>query len=121
MVQKTYHVVYAHSGWSVIKGGSSRASKHFKTRANAIAWGQELSRRQGSVFVVHKKDGTVDSVSKPFEAKVAATSLVRTVSRRRRTLNTESGVRRFRRDATIDDDKSEILAVNRYSPKLRNE
>jgi Uncharacterized protein conserved in bacteria (DUF2188) len=120
MTHKTYHVVYAHGGWSVRKGGSSRA-KHFKTRANAIAWGQELSRRQDSVFVIHKKDGTVDSVFRPFEMKAVDVSLLRVLSRRPRTLNTESGVRRFRKDATIDDDKSKIMAPNRYFSKLRSE
>jgi hypothetical protein len=43
----------------VKKGGAARASKHFETKTDAIYWGREVSKNQGSEFVIHKKDGTI--------------------------------------------------------------
>lgn len=61
MSQKTHHVVPGpNGGWNVVKGGSSRASKHFNSKTDAISWGREVSRNQGSEFVIHKKDGTIE-------------------------------------------------------------
>jgi hypothetical protein len=60
MSQKTHHVVPdPDGGWSVKKGGAARASKHFETKTDAISWGREVSKNQGSEFVIHKKDGTI--------------------------------------------------------------
>jgi hypothetical protein len=60
MPKKSHHVVPAPSGgWNVKKGGATRASKHFEKKEDAIAWGNEVSKKQGSEFVIHKKDGTI--------------------------------------------------------------
>ena len=63
MPSKTHHVVPAlDGGWSVTKEGALRASRHFKTKADAISWGREISKNQGSEFVIHKKDGTIEKI-----------------------------------------------------------
>jgi Uncharacterized protein conserved in bacteria (DUF2188) len=60
MGQKTHHVVPdPDGGWNVKRGGASRASRHFETKPDAVAWGRAVSRNQGSEFVIHRKDGTI--------------------------------------------------------------
>jgi hypothetical protein len=60
MAQKTHHVVPdPDGGWRVIKGSATRDSKHFETKTAAVSWGREVSKNQGSEFVIHKKDGTI--------------------------------------------------------------
>ncbi len=60
MPQTTHHVVPdPDGGWNVKKGGASRASRHFETKTGAVSWGREVSKNQGSEFVIHKKDGTI--------------------------------------------------------------
>ncbi len=62
MAKKSHHVVPdPKGGWSVKKGGATRASKHFDSKQEAINWGRDLSRKQRSEFFVHKKDGTVQT------------------------------------------------------------
>lgn len=59
--RKTQHVVPdPHGGWNVKKGGAKRASKHFETKKDAVDWGRSVSRRQGSEFYIHRKDGTIE-------------------------------------------------------------
>ena len=59
--RETHHVVRdLRGGWSVVRGGSERASKHFDTKAAAIQWGQQVSRKQGTEFFVHRSDGSVE-------------------------------------------------------------
>ncbi len=60
MPAKSHHVVpNPDGGWNVKRGGGKRASRHFDTKQAAVSWGQEVSRSQGSEFVVHKRDGTI--------------------------------------------------------------
>jgi uncharacterized protein YdaT len=57
---KTHHVVPAsQGGWNVKKGGSSRASVHTETKKEAVDLGREISRHQGTEFVIHGKDGVI--------------------------------------------------------------
>jgi len=61
MSRDAHHVVPAPTGgWSVRKGGTSRASKHFATKTAAASWARRLSRDLGSDLVIHKKDGTIE-------------------------------------------------------------
>jgi hypothetical protein len=55
---KTYAVLsHAHGGWKVYEG-ADRASSVHRTRAEAVAAGKELARRQApSQLLVYKKDG----------------------------------------------------------------
>jgi hypothetical protein len=60
MAKKTHHVVpNPGGGWNVKKGGADRASKHFEKKQDAVDWGRDVSRKQGSEFVIHRKDGTI--------------------------------------------------------------
>ncbi len=57
---KTHHVVPdPKGGWNVKKGGAQRASKHFDTKQDAVKWGRFVSIKQGTRFVIHRKDGTI--------------------------------------------------------------
>jgi hypothetical protein len=61
MQKKSHHVVPApEGGWSVKKGGATKASKHFDTKIAAERWGRQVSIRQRSEFVVHRRDGTIE-------------------------------------------------------------
>lgn len=60
--RKTTHVVSNKSGgWDVKKGGAQKASKRFDTKLDAINYGRKLSRKAGSEFIVHGKDGKIQS------------------------------------------------------------
>jgi len=59
---KTQHVVpNPKGGWSVKKGGASKATKTFDTQKKAISYAREVSKNQGSELYVHKRDGTIRS------------------------------------------------------------
>jgi hypothetical protein len=60
MAKKSHHVVPdPEGGWSVKRGGSTRASKRFDTQGEAVSWARAVSRNQRSELVIHKRDGTV--------------------------------------------------------------
>jgi uncharacterized protein YdaT len=62
MAKKSHHVVPTPSGgWNVKKGGATRASRHFDNKQDAIQWGKQVSKNQKTDFVVHRKDGTIQS------------------------------------------------------------
>lgn len=56
----TRHVVpNKGKGWSSKKGGSKRASKNFETKKEAEKWSREMSKKEKSELVIHKKDGSI--------------------------------------------------------------
>jgi hypothetical protein len=56
--QQTHHVMRdPRGGWSVVRGGSDRASRHFETKGAAIEWGRQVSQNQGTQFVIHRENG----------------------------------------------------------------
>lgn len=56
----TYHVVpNPHGGWDVKRGGAARASSHHETKADADVRARELSRKQGTEFRIHNRDGRI--------------------------------------------------------------
>ncbi|MBQ3830978.1 MAG: DUF2188 domain-containing protein [Spirochaetales bacterium] len=58
----SHHVVPAsNGGWNVKKSGASRASAHTTTKAEAIAKGREISRKQGTELIIHNQDGKISS------------------------------------------------------------
>ena len=60
MPRKSHHLVpNPDGGWNIIKGGGQRASKHFDTKNEAEGWGRNVSRNQGTEFVIHNKDGKI--------------------------------------------------------------
>ncbi len=60
MAKKTQHIVKNPSGgWSVKKGGSSKATKVYDTQSEAIKRGREIAKNQNAEFYVHGKDGRI--------------------------------------------------------------
>lgn len=56
----SHHVVpNPAGGWDVKRSGAEKASRHFDTKDRAVDAGREISRNQGTEFVVHRKDGTI--------------------------------------------------------------
>ena len=46
-------------GWDVKRSGTTRASRHFDTKAEAVDAGREIGRNQRTEFVIHRQDGTI--------------------------------------------------------------
>ncbi len=62
MPKNSVHVVRnPNGGWAVKKANSTRASKNFDTKADAIVWGKKISKSDSAEFVVHGRDGTIRS------------------------------------------------------------
>lgn len=60
MSRKTHHVVPSpNGGWNVKKGGADRASIHTNTKQQAIDAGRQISRNQGTEFVIHGQNGRI--------------------------------------------------------------
>ena len=57
---KSYHVVPdPKGGWNVKRAGSVRVSVHTETKEEAVKLGREISRNQGTEFVIHGKNGVI--------------------------------------------------------------
>lgn len=60
MKSKSHHVVpNSDGGWDIKKSGSQRASAHCATKAEAIDKGRQISRNQGTEFIIHGRDGKI--------------------------------------------------------------
>jgi hypothetical protein len=60
MARASHHVVPGpKGGWSVKKGGSDRASRHFDVKEVAVSYARVVSQKQGSELYIHRKDGTI--------------------------------------------------------------
>jgi len=59
LTRKTHHVVPHPEGWAVRRGGSERASVVTETKREAIDIGREISRNQGSEFLIHGLNGRI--------------------------------------------------------------
>lgn len=56
----THHVVPdPDGGWNVKRGGADRASGHFERKSEAVKWGREVSRNQGTELRIHNRDGRI--------------------------------------------------------------
>lgn len=55
---KRAHVVKRDSGWAVRKEGAKKASKVYKTQADAVR-GARVLKKSGSDVVIHKRDGSI--------------------------------------------------------------
>ncbi|PQJ69622.1 DUF2188 domain-containing protein [Polaribacter butkevichii] len=59
-MSNTRHVVpNQDGGWDSKKGGAKRASKNFETKKEAVDYSRELSKKQKTELVIHKKDGKI--------------------------------------------------------------
>ncbi len=62
MAKNTQHVIpRLGGGWSVLKGGATRATKRFDTQREAITYARKISKAQGSELYVHGRDGLIRS------------------------------------------------------------
>ncbi len=62
MARDSIHVLrHPKGGWAVKKRNSSRASRIFDSRQDAITWGRRASKDGAVEFVIHEPDGTVRS------------------------------------------------------------
>ena len=60
MAKETHHVVpNPEGGWDVKKGGGRRAVRHFVRKADAEKFGRQVSRNQGTEFIIHGLDGRI--------------------------------------------------------------
>jgi hypothetical protein len=60
--RESYHVIMREEGWSVKRGGASRAASVHKTREEAIAAARRTaSKHRPSELVIHRKDGSIAS------------------------------------------------------------
>lgn len=60
-MSKIHVVPNPNGGWSVKKGGASKASRTFDSKSSATAYGREVSQSKGSDLIVHREDGTIQS------------------------------------------------------------
>ncbi len=58
---KQHHLVPQGDNWAVERSGSERASGIFETKQEAEDFGREISRNQGTEFVIHGKNGKIQS------------------------------------------------------------
>lgn len=49
------------NGWAVHSEGSSRDTKIFSTKAEAVAHARKIAKNQKSELIVQKKDGKIES------------------------------------------------------------
>lgn len=62
MVRAEHHLVpNPDGGWDVKRNGAERVSVHAETKAEAEKAGREISRNQGTEFIIHGKDGVIQS------------------------------------------------------------
>lgn len=62
MARNTQHVVpNSEGGWSVKKGGATKATKSFENKSEATVYGKKIAKNQSAELVIHKKDGTIQN------------------------------------------------------------
>lgn len=62
---ETQHIVpNLNGGWSLKKSGSTRATKNFTEKSEAIKVGKIVARNQKTVLVVHKSDGRIERIDR---------------------------------------------------------
>lgn len=57
----THHVVPRQDSWAVERGGASRASGVFDTKAEAVGRAREISRNAGTELRIHNRNGAIGS------------------------------------------------------------
>lgn len=62
------HVIPTGSRWSIRRAGSSRATRVFDDRGEAIAEARVIARNQGSVLYIHGRDGRIERREPPLDA-----------------------------------------------------
>lgn len=56
----THYVIRGdNGGWNVKRRGATKSLRHFDTKKDAVAYGQQVSRNQNTEFVICHKNGKV--------------------------------------------------------------
>lgn len=58
MVTKRVHVIKRDEGWAIKKEGASRATRIYKSKAEAVEKAQKF-KKSGYDLVIHNKDGSI--------------------------------------------------------------
>lgn len=59
---KQHHVVPSpRGGWDVKRNNSERVSVHAETKQQAVDAGRQISRNQGTEFIIHGRNGQIQS------------------------------------------------------------
>ena len=62
MAKNSYHVFPVQDGgWSVKRGGATRASRTFGVKVDAVSFARQLSANHESELIIHRKDGTIQN------------------------------------------------------------
>ena len=62
MARSSHHVVHnPNGGWDIKRGGAQRSSGHYSTKQEAVNAGRQISRNQGTEFVIHGMNGRIQS------------------------------------------------------------
>jgi hypothetical protein len=62
MARSSHHVVHnPKGGWDVKRSGAQRSSGHYSTKEQAVNAGRQISRNQGTEFVIHGLNGRIQS------------------------------------------------------------
>ncbi|MGB5982597.1 MAG: DUF2188 domain-containing protein [Nonlabens sp.] len=61
MNKKSNHVVPSkeNGGWAVRKSGSTKVSRRFDRKSDAVNFGRKLSKKEETELYIHKKDGRI--------------------------------------------------------------
>ena len=60
MTRKSNHVVPSKTdGWAVKKYGAVQSSRNFGTKDEAVKYGRELSKHEGTELYIHKANGMI--------------------------------------------------------------
>ena len=61
MTKRSNYVVPSREkgGWAVRKSSSTRVSKSFNRKEDAVKYGRELSRKEQTELYIHKKNGSI--------------------------------------------------------------
>ena len=60
MTRKQHHLVHnSNGGWDIKRTGARRVSAHAETKVTAEKIGREISRNQGTEFVIHGLNGQI--------------------------------------------------------------
>lgn len=62
MARDEHHVVHnPNGGWDVKRNNAQKASVHTETKAEAIKVGRQISRNQGTEFIIHGMNGRIQN------------------------------------------------------------
>ena len=59
LTKDTHYVVQNDNGGWAVKRSTTKSSRHFSTKKEAVHYGQEVSRKQKTEFVICHKNGNI--------------------------------------------------------------